>query len=321
MDRLGAAWRGHANQGEERQGVAVAARLGGMRCRVVGRREADAAWFGEAWSGPAGCGRAVERVDEPGACTVVAEFDVQREPRLRAVLHQEETLLGEHLRLVLPHEVRGPLHTGVDLAGLRVETASRLDEPDAVLGADDRQRDRCRTSGVQRRERHSRLTGSRRVKRADHPVDTFDVREDVGHEVVGFGVVVALAGTVGGYSGLSTGSRYYVGSGGVVTTAPGGDRAVHIGIAVSGSEMIVQIFESTAPPAPPVVDTATVDQGPTVTVDDGQGSEGSQGETQSEPSPTPTPELSPSPVASPQPSLEPTVEPSASPEPSVSPTQ
>ncbi|MDO8486679.1 MAG: hypothetical protein Q7S45_00055 [Candidatus Curtissbacteria bacterium] len=75
----------------------------------------------------------------------------------------------------------------------------------------------------------------------------------------GASVKVAVAGTVGGYSGLATGSRYYLGAGGVVTTAPGGDRAVHIGIAISGSEMIVQIFESVAPPAPKVVDTATVD--------------------------------------------------------------
>ena len=128
----------------------------------------------------------------------------------------------------------------------------------------------------------------------------------------GSSVRVAIAGTVGGYSGLAVGSRYYVGGGGVVTTSPGSGSATHVGIAVSSSELIVQIFATQVPKEEPaVVDTATVDTGPTVAVvDSGVAPEPSQPQPsaspEASPSPTPaaSPELSaqPSPVASPSPS-------------------
>lgn len=163
------------------------------------------------------------------------------------------------------------------------------------------------------------VTGANTVARAGGP-DANVVGLAASSAGAGSSVRVAVAGTVGGYSGLSTGSRYYVGSGGSVTTAPGGDSAVHIGIAVSSSEMIVQIFTTAAPPAPPVVDTATVDTGPTLTVDDGTEGGGSSESTSSpapEASPTPTPE--PSLVPSPEPTVAPTTSPSPEPSPSLTP--
>ena len=191
--------------------------------------------------------------------------------------------------------VKGAFSTGsLDLSGALTKTmtaASDLSAGDPVI-----------------------VTGANTVARAGGPSANV-----VGLAASGAGagssVRVAVAGTVGGYSGLSTGSRYYVGSGGSVTTAPGGDSAVHIGIAVSPSEMIVQIFTTAAPPAPPVVDTATVDTGLTVTVSDGTSSGGS-----SEGASSPAPEASPTPTPSPVPSPEPTVAPEASPVPSTEPS-
>ena len=140
------------------------------------------------------------------------------------------------------------------------------------------------------------VTGANTVARAGGP-DARVVGLAAHSAGAGSSVRVAVAGTVGGYSGLATGSRYYVGSGGVVTTAPGGDRAVHIGIAISGSEMIVQLFEAASPPAPPVVDTATVDQGPTVTVDEGSGNGSGEDTSSSAPESAPAPSPEPSPEA------------------------
>lgn len=129
----------------------------------------------------------------------------------------------------------------------------------------------------------------------------------------GSSVRVAVAGTVGGYSGLSAGARYYVGAGGSVTTSPGAASAVHVGIAISGSEMIVQIFKASVEPAA-VEDVATVDPGPTVTVDEGSTPPSGGSETPAA-SPEPTPTSAEATVGEP----EPTVEPSATPEPSPAP--